>query len=309
MDILELLGPDISMLVFNFITNPADLIRTTAVSRSWNKFVNAQKLIKQLCLRICPNLLHFSSIKEITPPGMTQEDGYGDSMEQRNHERDKLIYSYLLQCIVPSNRNKNCIRECIGASSTNVPSETIENTLEIGFPNYMGPSFWSSAGETDPSLPEFLIYRLRSRLSVIHEIRIRPLKGFQPEEPVYSSQAVRFRIGYYKVQHWPVQNMPHDDQFLNDEKFVWTYISPEFPMSQSFKLRQPIVSIGDVIKIELIGRAQKLAANNLYYICLTNVQVIGRPLSPVLGVDFPKGDGDDLVLKYFPDQTRDALLI
>ena len=67
---------------------------------------------------------------------------------------------------------------------------------------------------------------------------------------------------------------------------------------QSFKLPRPVLCIGGVVKVELLGRVQKQTFDGLYYICVTHVQIFGKPLSRELGV-VPRGNG--LVLNYYLD--------
>lgn len=56
---------------------------------------------------------------------------------------------------------------------------------------------------------------------------------FQLGFPIYSANSVRFRMGHPKGS---MDILGHQmDQANNenaDEKFTWTYTSPEFPMSQ-----------------------------------------------------------------------------
>lgn len=75
-----------------------------------------------------------------------------------------------------------------------------------------------------------------------------------------------------------------------NSKFVWTYISEEFPMVQenrlqNFKLPEPVLCIGGIVQVELLGRVQRQEMDGLFYICVTHVQIVGRSLSPAFGVD------------------------
>jgi hypothetical protein len=93
--------------------------------------------------------------------------------------RHHRVYLYLTHGLLsPYNTNKDCIDRCIGASSTdNFAEETIENTLDPMDRVEMRPSYWSSGGQSDPSVPEFLLYSLHSDLCLIDEIKIHPFKG------------------------------------------------------------------------------------------------------------------------------------
>ena len=91
--------------------------------------------------------------------------------------RKHKIYSFLAQGLSPVIRT-DCIGEAISASSTdNYPDERIHNTLEARDRVGNRPSYWSSKGEDDPSVPETLLYRLTAKLSVITEIHVQPFQG------------------------------------------------------------------------------------------------------------------------------------
>ena len=88
------------------------------------------------------------------------------------------IYSFLAHGLSPFIRN-DCISVAISASSTDYyPSERIQNTLEARdrFENGTS-SYWSSRGESDPSVPETLLYKLSTRLCLVTEIHVQPFQG------------------------------------------------------------------------------------------------------------------------------------
>ncbi|XVF50774.1 hypothetical protein PTKIN_Ptkin04bG0130500 [Pterospermum kingtungense] len=53
---IQLLGPDMSLKIRMNLDNPADLIRVCSVSTSWQQFVIANGLCKQLCLKLLPEI-------------------------------------------------------------------------------------------------------------------------------------------------------------------------------------------------------------------------------------------------------------
>ncbi|XVF50773.1 hypothetical protein PTKIN_Ptkin04bG0130400 [Pterospermum kingtungense] len=83
------------------------------------------------------------------------------------------------------------------------------------------------------------------------------------------------------------------------DKFIWTYISPEFPMAQ-FKLSEPALCIGGFLQVELLGRVQRQETDGLYYICITHVQIVGRPLLPRFDIEILDATGS-CALKYLPE--------
>ncbi|KAK2976701.1 hypothetical protein RJ640_013957, partial [Escallonia rubra] len=121
------------------------------------------------------------------------------------------------------------------ASSTDrYLDESIVNTLDPRERFLGGYSFWLSKAHSDPDVPESLIYKLNASFCIITEINIKPfLAYFQPGLPIYSAKSLRFRVGHLKsstdVESDRVQ-FP-TEQWV-DDKFIWTYTSQEFSMTQ-----------------------------------------------------------------------------
>ncbi|KQK11922.1 F-box protein At4g00755 [Brachypodium distachyon] len=307
LDFLDCLGPDTSITIFALLDDPADLARASAVSRSWRRFVIANQFSKIQCLRACPEVSNLSHI-EVSSSG-----GTSAIARPAPDVRDHRVYMHLGHGLLSPYKPRDCIIHCIGASSTdNFPEETIENTLEPVDRVETRPSYWSSGGQRDPAVPECLIYKLQSDLCLVEEIRMQPFKAFfQYGDPIYSAKYIRFHMGYPKSPLRPETLVCDDNegQLIADCNYTWTYTSPGFTMLQenvlqSFKLPRPVLCIGGVVKIELMGRIQKQAIDGLYYICVSHVQIVGKPLSRELGV-VPRGNG--VVLKYYPD-TRGCVV-
>ncbi|TVU48617.1 hypothetical protein EJB05_08258 [Eragrostis curvula] len=309
-DFLDWVGLDTSACIFRLLDDPADLVRAATVSRSWRQFVIDNEFFKSVCLRICPEVANFTRAVEVTRSPAPPVSESSQDADLRARERDHRIYSCLSGALVSTTPpSADCILHCIGASSTdNFPDETIENTLEPHDRVNHRPSYWSSGGADDPDEPESLTYRLNSDLCIIDEIRIHPFKAyFQIGHPIYSSKAVRVRMGHSKLAPGSESFVTDDDENLTviaDENYVWTYTSPEFPMLQendlqSFKLPRPALCIGGVVKIELLGRVQKQATDDRYYICVCHAEVLGRSLSPDFMVDISDPAGYS-ILKYLP---------
>ncbi|KAG5543123.1 hypothetical protein RHGRI_016018 [Rhododendron griersonianum] len=95
--------------------------------------------------------------------------------------------------------------------------------------------------------------------------------------PIYSAKAVRFRMRHPRS---PIGiGSDSGDEFdagneSTDSTFIWTYISLEFPMAQvrksmqKFNLPEPVLCIGGIEQVELLGMVQKQEMDSLYYICL-----------------------------------------
>ncbi|XP_078154479.1 F-box protein At4g00755-like isoform X3 [Carex rostrata] len=257
LDLLKWLGPDSATSVFNYLLHPADLVRATAVSTSWRQFLIENGFSKRLCTKLCPEVSFFTSIKEITTgtgTGTTPLDESSSTLKWRNNEMYHKIYTYLSQLLVSTEATKSCISYTIGASSTdNYPEESIDNTFEPSEKINSRASYWSSCGQVDPTVPESLTYQLTHNVVFVDAIRIQPFRAFfQYGAPIYSSMFVQFKLGYTK-QLIPVSLFKRNQclDLIADENYVWTYISPQFPMqqenvSQSFKLPRRILCIGGV---------------------------------------------------------------
>ncbi|KAL7214350.1 hypothetical protein ACSBR1_026710 [Camellia fascicularis] len=306
-DFLQWLGPDMSMNILMCLKDPPDLVRVCSVSSSWRRFVIENSLSKQLCLRLFPeisSLAHVIEVENMIEPIEVKPD---NSMEWECLKRDHRVYAFLARGLTSFVR-KDCISEAIFASSTdNYPEESIQNTLEPGDRVEQRASYWSSKGESDPTVPEILDYKLIAELCVITEIHVQPFQAyFQLGFPIYSAKAVRFRMGR------PRSSMEIGSDFRDefeagrespDYAFEWTYTSPEFPMAQEnclqkFKLPEPVLCIGGILQVELLGRVQRQELDGLFYICISHVQVVGRPLSSGFDVDI-HGPSGRCTLKYY----------
>ncbi|KAL7146379.1 hypothetical protein ABFS83_06G037000 [Erythranthe nasuta] len=308
-DFIEWLGQDMSLKIFMCLEDPSDLVRTSAVSSSWRHFVIANALCKKLCLRKFPEASSFARVVEIKNTAESVSTSRNDdSAKSACLEREHRVYASLSRVLTTSTV-ENCISGAICASSTdNYPEESIKNTLEPSDRVDHRASYWSSKGERNPSAGETLIYKLASNLCLITELHVHPFQAyFQFGFPIYSAKAVRFQIGHPRVP--PKIESDERDELLDfqnfaDEKFVWTYKSPEFPMVQDnclqkFKLPEPVLCIGGVLKVELLGRTQTQEMDGLYYICINHVQVVGSPLSPAFDVEMIDERGK-CTLKYHP---------
>ncbi|ONI22877.1 hypothetical protein PRUPE_2G156300 [Prunus persica] len=300
MDFLNWLEPDMSIQVLTCLDDPTDLVRISSVSRSWRHFVIENGLCKKLCLRLFPQLSRVAQVIEINNPDTKAEVGSSNSKELETLEREHRVYAFLA-CGFTSFNVGDSIKRALSASSTdNFPEESIRNTLEPRDVVGRRASYWSSKGQSDPAVPEVLIYKLVSDFVVINEINIQPFKAyFQLGEPIYSAKAVRFRFGHAKSP-MDVESDPMGESFP-DKKFIWTYTSQVFPMTQenilqTFKLPEPVLCIGGFLQIELLGRVQRQEMDGLFYICVSHVQAKGKSLSPAFGVEIHEPSGQ-FVLK------------
>jgi hypothetical protein len=94
---------------------------------------------------------------------------------------------------------------------------------------------------------------------------------FQPDQPIYSAQYVRIRLGHSIEPSRSRSIVNKASQCIPAEEFLWMYESPKFSMEQVdsiqvFKLPHPVLCIGGVLQVELLGRVQTQAIDQLYYI-------------------------------------------
>ncbi|KAK9273880.1 hypothetical protein L1049_018692 [Liquidambar formosana] len=313
MDFLNWLERDMAIKILMCLDDPSDLVRVSTVSRSWHDFVIESGLFKQLCLRMFPQLSSVARVIESSCRMREPADvGSSSSMEWESLERDHKVYACLARVRgCTSLAVRNCISLAISASSTdNYPEESIDNTLHARDIIAWRPSYWSSKGQSDPAVPETLIYKLVSDLCVITEINIHPFQAdFQSGSPIYSAKSVRFQMGHPKSP----MNLESDlmgaaCQQSADDKFVWTYNSQEFSMAQEnrlqkFELPEPVLCIGGILQIELLGRVQRQEMDGLFYICVSHVNVMGHSLSPSFDVQILEPSGKFL-LEYCPEASN-----
>ncbi|XP_071735956.1 F-box protein At4g00755-like [Rutidosis leptorrhynchoides] len=305
-DFLRWLSTDMALKILACLDDAADLICASAVSRYWKNIVISNELTKKLCVERFPEL---TSITRVTEPSRnlvpTGVDSATDGKEPVVGEKDHKAYASLL-CALTSFPQTFLIGDPISASSTDrYPQESILKTIakdKILHPK----SYWSSKGSDTTDTPETLIYRLKDNFCVITEIYLHPFQAlFQLNFPIYSSKYIRFRMGHPKCWN------EIDRDFVNaqecaDDKFIWTYTSKMFPVSQEnrlqrFELPEPVVCIGGFLQVELLGRVQKQDADGKYYICVARVQAIGRKLSPAFSVEFSQ-PSNVVSLKYDVDE-------
>ncbi|XP_060675899.1 F-box protein At4g00755 isoform X2 [Ziziphus jujuba] len=268
-DFIYWLSPDMSIEILTHLDDPSDLVRVSAVSRLWHRFVIENGLCGQLCLKMLPEVSNAANVinNKIEPLKVNVNSTVEWECLRKRHR----VYSFLARGLSPVVR-KDCISEAISASSTdNYPEESIQNTLEPRDRIQNRASYWSSKGERDPAVPEILLYKLIAKLSVITEIHVQPFQAyFQYGFPIYSPRAIRFRVGHLQNQ---VEFGGDVANSAAANAFIWTYTSPEFPMVQEnslqkFELPEAALCIGGFLAVELLGRVQRQEIDGLYYICV-----------------------------------------
>nr|AAB62869.1 A_TM018A10.10 gene product [Arabidopsis thaliana] len=234
MDFVNNLDTDTSLSILSCLDDPSDIVRASAVSRSWRQFGNLIRILfnyggfafavvkyslsKNLCLKLFHQLSNVDHIIETSNDrnGESSEAGSSSLMDTRLLEKEHRAFALLARGCM-SSPIESCIADAIRASSTdNYPVESILNTLEKRDRIGRTPSYWSSTGQHKTTVPESLLYKLIGDLCLITEVSIHPFQGtnailvfpfsvayFQRGHPIYSSHYVRFRLGHEK------DNSPH----------------------------------------------------------------------------------------------------
>lgn len=142
--------------------------------------VIANGLAKQLCFKTFPQLSSIVSVVNANEGTMNSVEVKTNCVVEREVlESDHKVYASLLQAIMKSKVSpKDCIANAVSASSTdNYPDESVVNTLNPRDRFIRRASYWSSKGQSNPEVPETLIYKLRTGIWVITEIDIQPFEG------------------------------------------------------------------------------------------------------------------------------------
>ncbi|KAI3876186.1 hypothetical protein MKW98_029138 [Papaver atlanticum] len=154
-------------------------------------------------------------------------------------------------------------------------------------------SYWSSARESNPDLPETLTYKLVPELRFITKIRVQLFQA--------SAKAVRFRMGHFRKPEGETDLVGDYEAHPRsiEDHVVWTYTSEKFPMLQEtclqmFKLPKPVFAIGGLLQIELLDRVP-----GVLHLRVSQVEVVGRPLTGDFIVE-PIGLSGEYALKHNP---------
>ena len=198
----------------------------------------------------------------------------------------------------------------VEATSTDHPEESIQNVLSLEtrvLSSFFKLCYWSSKGSESPMASEALVFKLSHFLTVVNAIQIRPFEAhFQRGSPIYAPLFVRFSFG--ELGKCETQDLSKEDELaaeLEDYDDVdnanayggslevssssssssssWKWRSKLYPMEQVNVLQTfrfpPTLCCGGYVRIELLGRTQRQEIDNLYYLCLSHVKVLGRPVT------------------------------
>jgi hypothetical protein len=220
----------------------------------------------------------------------------------------------------------------VEATSTDHPEESVQNVLSLEtrvLSSFFKLCYWSSKGSESPMASEALVFKLSHFLAVVNAIQIRPFEAhFQRGSPIYAPLFVRFSFG--ELGECDTRDLSKDDELaaeLSEEDdevdhnhhhqkkksdHLWKWRSKLYPMEQVNALQTfrfpPTLCCGGHVKIELLGRTQRQEIDNLYYLCLSHVKVLGRPVEgftdandeskDLLGMNSSSGGSNEPTLVY-----------
>lgn len=164
------------------------------------------------------------------------------------------------------------------------------------------PCYWSSAGNSNQSAIEFMVFSLHSSISVIRGVAVTPYQAFfHVDAPVYGMMEVALQVlvinptRSYKAFSLPTGR--EEDQDLNyrnkdmDIQSDVFYQTEFFPL-QNVAVRQeiffphPILCASGEIRLVFRGMYERQNVgtldNNDYYGCLSHVEVFGIPFPQLM---------------------------
>ncbi|PON50845.1 hypothetical protein PanWU01x14_220820 [Parasponia andersonii] len=188
-----------NMGILTHLDDPSDVVRVSSVSRLWRQFdldevcvvrfrsfmililfVNDPVIEQGICRQIC--LKKFPEIS-----GAAHDIEVNNLIEPVNVGLRKSTEFELLKGTIeyiPSYQKGFPLSlEKIAYQSPLVHpalTKSIQNTLEALDVFDNGALYWSSGGESDPSVPETLLYKLVAKLCVITEIHVQHFHVFDP---------------------------------------------------------------------------------------------------------------------------------
>jgi hypothetical protein len=185
--------------------------------------------------------------------------------------------------------------EALAASSTDHVYEGASNTLSALTVNthqhghmWAQPCYWSSSGSHTPETRDWLLYRLCSRVCIVHAVQLQPYHAdFQaplhgdPTRPLYAPSRLRVQVNPMAALN--ADGWSDDVLIASDVVKEWAYTSDAFPVQprnelQTFWLPKPVFCVGGMLRIVLEGRIEQQEADGEYYVCICRATALGQPL-------------------------------
>jgi hypothetical protein len=258
---VEVLPEAVLSCILAHLDSPQDLARAEAVCCYWRRICLSSSLWLRLTAR------HAVGVPWDTQP---------------------ILHKRLACAVFRPPDDASLIAEALAASSTDHAMESVQNTLSALTTNsdWDAPCYWSSTGSASADTSDWLLYRLCSKVCVVHAVQLQPyFAAFQaplngnPLRPLYSPQRCR-------VQLSPVEPLSPDgwaDEVAVAAGCVWEHTSDAMPVAnlnemQTLTLPKPVLCFGGMLRIVLEGRVERQAADDLYYVCICRATALGVPL-------------------------------
>lgn len=142
--------------------------------------VTANELGKRLCFRTFPEMASLIGVANTSKEMVNPVEVESNSEEWAVLKRDQQLYASLLNALTKSEvYSKDFITYAVSATSTdNYPAESVVHTLnpkdKLGDDR---PSYWSSKGQSNPDVPETLIYKLHEGMWLLMGVDLQPFEG------------------------------------------------------------------------------------------------------------------------------------
>ncbi|CAN7116802.1 unnamed protein product [Brassica rapa subsp. narinosa] len=157
MDFVNKLDTDTLLSILSCLDDPSDLVRASAVSRSWRDFVIRYGLSKKLCFKLFHQLTCVDRVNEESSGSWSRSSLMDTKLLEREHRAFALLAKGCTSSPI-----RSCVADTIIASSTDNYLKKIVNTVD-----------------------EIVQFRTTQVFTY-----------FQPGSPIYSSDYVRFRLGH-----------------------------------------------------------------------------------------------------------------
>uniref|UniRef100_M4C9S8 F-box domain-containing protein n=1 Tax=Brassica campestris TaxID=3711 RepID=M4C9S8_BRACM len=125
MDFVNKLGTDTLLSILSCLDDPSDLVRASAVSRSWRDFVIRYGLSKKLCFKLFHQLTCVDRVNEESSGSWSRSSLMDTKLLEREHRAFALLAKGCTSSPI-----RSCVADTIIASSTDNYLKKIVNTVD-----------------------------------------------------------------------------------------------------------------------------------------------------------------------------------
>lgn len=201
------------------------------------------------------------------------------------------------------------ISDVLWASSTDSQHESALNVLddrvECDSEDESDACYWSSAGGPEDGT-ETLVFQLLSSVCLVESVEVAAFRAsFQGDDVVYAPKALRISLGEHRARSASDRPLACARRACELAMLtrarapghappreraaglaVFDYSSPLYELEctdapQRLQLPRALMTCGDVLRIDLVGKYQQQEEDGLFYTCLSYVHCFGAPVEPV----------------------------